>query len=147
MWDQVQGQGACGGMCPASCQTDIDDLIASCRNCALADVACDAPVDTDLDPSSGGPAFEYKAPVVMAGGDMDDDCYKYLDENEDEEGLEGQLEDDMQCLDRGFSLPELDCGGWKTAKARPRSSALAVRRTGHSPASRLRWRRTSRISS
>ena len=31
---------------------------------------------------------------------MDDDSHEYPDENEDEEGLEGQLEDDMQCLDR-----------------------------------------------
>merc|ERR1712091_286246 len=39
--------------------------------------------------------------------DMEDNCYKYLDENEDEEGLEGQLEDDMQCLDR--EEPDFDC--------------------------------------
>merc|ERR1719271_2266438 len=99
----------CPGKCPASCQKDIEDLIASCRNCALADVACDAPVDLGTYPSlaSGDLSFEYKAPVVMAGGDMDDDCYEYLDENEDEEGLEGQLEDDMQCLDR--DEPDFDC--------------------------------------
>ena len=30
-----------------------------------------------------------------------------LDENEDEQGLEGQLEDDMQCLDR--DEPDFDC--------------------------------------
>merc|ERR1719271_1921341 len=87
----------CPGMCPASCQKDIEDLIAACDECALTDVVCDATVDTDLYPSlvSRDLSFEYRAPVVMAGGDMDDDCYEYLDENEDEEGLEGQLEDDM----------------------------------------------------
>jgi len=96
------------GMCPASCQADIEDLIAACDECALTDAVCDATVDTDLYPSLAGELrFEYKAPVVMAGGDMDDDCYKYLDENEDEEGLEGQLEDDMQCLDR--DEPDFDC--------------------------------------
>ena len=98
----------CPGMCPASCQKDIEDLIAACDECALADVACDAPVDLGTYPSlaSGDLSFEYEAPVVMAG-DMDDDCYEYLDENEDEEGLEGQLEDDMQCLDR--DEPDFDC--------------------------------------
>ena len=98
----------CPGMCPASCQKDIEDLIAACDECALTDIVCDATVDTDLYPGLARELrFEYMAPVVMAGGDMDDDCYEYLDENEDEEGLEGQLEDDMQCLDR--DEPDFDC--------------------------------------
>ena len=50
----------CPGMCPASCQADIEDLIAACDECALTDAVCDATVDTDLYPGLAGELqFEY----------------------------------------------------------------------------------------
>ena len=53
-------------------------LIAACDDCALVDAVCDAPVDLGAHPSlaSGDLRFQYKAPVVMAGADMDDDCFE-----------------------------------------------------------------------
>ena len=34
------------GVCPSSCQRDIDCLIASCSDCAVVDVVCDEEIDT-----------------------------------------------------------------------------------------------------
>ena len=102
------------GFCPLSCRQDIDDLVASCAECALIDVTCDEKIDLGAYPglSSQDLSFEYRAPVVMAGADgstrdnVVDGCATYLQDNVDGVGLEGDIESSRSCLDK---TPDFDC--------------------------------------
>ena len=136
-------------MCPASCQADIEDLIAACDECALTDAVCDATVDTDLYPSLAGDlSFEYRAPVVMAGGDMDDDCYEYPRRERGRGRPRGPARGRHAVPRPGRAgLRLLGRGRRKQRRHGHDRLQKAVPRTGRRPASSSPWRSTSRASS
>ena len=145
------------GMCPASCQADISALIAACDECALADVVCDAPVDLGRIPvwragtsaSSTGRPWSWPARTAPIATTSRATATRTWTKTRTSRASRATSRTSCSAPTGTSLFRTLTVGSRAiiTAKARPRSAAVAVRRTGRSPASSSPWRRTSRVSS